>query len=169
MEKLPSKTGNLDPLETIEEMVRLWKNYPVRIMDVENEAYMSTLQFWLEQYCRDNNLWEVAAITQATANPRGTGKDNDIHLSLLPFANMKKFYCSSHLTEFALEWNRFPSQGHPYDSLDTARRARRFLISDEDITPAGQDYQSPEELEDQEEEALYASEPEENQVPYFAY
>jgi len=161
--------GNLDPLETIEEMIRLWKNYPVRLMDVENEAYLSTLQFWLEHYCEQNNLWEPAAITQATANPRGVGKDNDIHLTLLPFAKKKKFFCAAHLTEFALEWSRFPSEGQPYDGLDTARRARRFLISDEDITPAGQDYQSEAELEDMEEEALYATESGEGEEPYFAY
>jgi len=162
MYALDGLIGNLDPLETIEEIVRLWKNYPVRVIDIENEAYLSTLQFWLEKYCDDNNLWEVAAITQATANPRGMGKENDIHLTLLPFAKKRKFFCSSHLTEFALEWNRFPSSGQPYDGLDTARRARRFLINDEDMTPEG--------TEDFEEEEFdYESEPEEDYRPHFSY
>jgi hypothetical protein len=169
MYAIDGQIGNLDPLETIEEIVRLWKNYPVRLIDIENEAYLSTLQFWLEKHCESNNLWEVAALTQATSNPRGLGKENHIHLSLLPFAKAKKFYCSSHLTEFALEWNRFPSEGQPYDGLDTARRARQFLIPDSEFTPESRDYESAEQLEDMEEEALYADDEEEGYAPYFAY
>lgn len=166
MYAIDGKIGNLDPLETIEECVRLWKNYPVRLIDMENEAYLSTLQFWLEKYCEQNNLWEVAAITQATANPRGAGKENDIHLSLLPFAKKRKFYCSNHLTEFALEWSRFPSAGQPYDGLDTARRARRFLISDDDMTPEGQeDY----EVDHPDEDYDHELEQEEDYQPYFSY
>jgi hypothetical protein len=159
--------GNLDPLETIEEIVKLWKHYPIRLIDIENEAYLSTLQFWLEKYCEDNNLWEISAITQATSNPRGAGKLNDIHLSLQPFANKKKFYCSSHLTEFALEWNRFPSAGQAYDGLDTARRARRFLLPDSEWTPEGQDYETNE--ADRQEDYDYADEFEEDTRAGFSY
>jgi hypothetical protein len=169
MYAIDGQIGNLDPLETIEEIVKLWKNYPVRVIDIEAEAYTSTLQFWLEKHCEQHNLWEVAALTQATSNPRGLGKDNDIHLTLLPFASKKKFYCAAHLTEFALEWSRFPSQGQPYDGLDTARRARRFLISDSEFTPHSQDYESEAEMEDREEEALYATDEEEGYRPHFAY
>jgi hypothetical protein len=159
--------GNLDPLETIEEIVRLWKHYPIRLIDIENEAYLSTLQFWLEKYCEDNNLWEISAITQATSNPRGQGKLNDIHLSLQPFANKKKFYCSSHLTEFALEWNRFPSAGQAYDGLDTARRARRFLLPDSEWTPEGQDYETN--ADERHEDDHYADEFEEDTRVGFSY
>jgi hypothetical protein len=165
MYAIDGEIGNLDPLETIEEIVRLYQQYPVRLIDIENEAYMSTLQFWLEKHCEENNLWEVAAMVQATSNPRGAGKENDIHLSLLPFAKTKKFFCSAHLTEFALEWNRFPSAGQAYDGLDTARRARRFLLADSDWTPEGQDY----EQDDEEWEAEDYDQQEELAAPYFSY
>jgi len=142
--------GNLDPLETIEEIIRLYLTYPVRLIDIESGAYLATLQFWLEKVCEERNLWQIAACSQATPNPGGQGKDREIHLSLLPFAKARKFYCTSHLTEFALEWSRFPSPGQPYDGLDTARRALRCLMPDSELTETEQQYADDDEDDDDE-------------------
>lgn len=148
---IDGSVGNLDPLETCQRIIELFDMYPgLRFIDIEGEAYLSTLQFWLEKTAKDMKKWEVAALVDDPApNPKGMGKIRRIYNRLLPFSKARKIYCSAHLLEVFAEWQKFPTDGQEYDALDAVTRVvPKLNPNSELLAPGGDQAYDPEEEED---------------------